>query len=409
MSFSDEEDEQILHTTFYKLGLESESDFDESSKNTSCDASSDDEEITKLVMAQPWAPTAQKILSTPGPLNPVQYADDFALLIEASKQETTSLAIRSQLATVLQLCATQETAEASSKLNHAIALDPTFSSEERIDALEELETTELPGNKELAYELRTTLARDKSFSIADRCKLSEGFLYSNTLEELKHAIKLFKEILSDANYSDETSDKILDALRWVYFPDWPELYAYSQTKIFKILGCSKTAGISGRIIYMDKLLKLAKLGYYSKDNHESDVEIEVFNAIKHKFLEEKFKGSLQLQLNPLGEDGLQDSFSVIESFYRTPDNELPPLRGNLMSLLNLIGIDFLQEYQEAEKRVTLKNQIEFLNAIKTYKPTKSIWDSMIEQAKIDPLFREELTIYFQSYFPNTQGVIDFLS
>lgn len=407
MSFSDEENEQILHATLYKL--DSESDSDESSKDTSCDASSDDEEITKLVMAQPWAPTAQKIISTRGPLDPVQYADDFALLIEASKQETTPLVIRSQLATVLQLCATQETIEASNKLNHAVALDPTFPSEERIDALKELETTKFPGNKELAYELRTTLARDKSFSIADRCELSGGFLYSNTLEELKHAITLFKEILSDANYSDETANKILDAFRWVYFPDWPELYTYSQTKIFKILGCRKTASINERFIYMDKLLKLAKLGYHSKDNHESDIEIEALNGIKYNFLEGELKGQLQLKLNPLGMDRLQGSFSIIESFCRTPDNELPPLRGNLMSLLNLIGVDFLKEYQEAEKRVALKNQIEFLNATKTYKPTKSIWDSMIEQAKADPLFMEELKTYFQTYFPNNEGVLDLLS
>lgn len=62
MSFSDEENEQILHATLYKL--DSESDSDESSKNTSCNALSDDEEITKLVMVQPWAVTAQKIIST---------------------------------------------------------------------------------------------------------------------------------------------------------------------------------------------------------------------------------------------------------------------------------------------------------------------------------------------------------
>lgn len=173
------------------------------------------------------------------------------------------------------------------------------------------------------------------------------------------------------------------------------------------MASSQTTEIMQRFILMGELLMLRQIGHGSKTNYDSDIDIEIFRSIKHSISEADFKKKLQLRFAPLHKDVPQESFALIECFYKTPDNKLPPLNGNLVSLLNLIGFDYYQEYETAKQRIEQKHQQEFLDEIQTYKPTKHAWDSMIEQAKSDPIFMEKLKQYLKTYFPNNRVAIDF--
>lgn len=399
MNSVDDENDSSSYSSLKKQKSDSEDDSDKES-----DAR--DEETTRLVRAETWGPTAEKLFTTAihnqRPLDPLGYEKDLRMLVEVAKTGVMHPATRSTLATVLALFEDKDAKDAASSLNYIVALDSSLPLDDRENALEDLEDINLPEYTNLAYEARTTLAKDKSFPFQNRYKFAEDFLYLYNIKDLKHAINIFKEILLDHNYEVEVYSEILDGLRSVYSTDWPDLYKYAQKRVYKILGCSKAFDITYRFYWLGQVVVTGGKGYISTDEHESNIETEVFSTIKHRVSEDRFKDLLRSNLDYLSDDKLQGSFLIIAEFYNTPDSELPKLKGNLVSLLNLIGVNFCKEYEEAKKRIAGKYNIEFFESIKTYKPAKSIWNSMIEDAGKDEHIMHELKEYLKTYLPNIE-------
>ncbi len=398
METPDEENEDPHYFSFRKL----ESDSDEDSNDTNFSSSAEDERIAKLVRAESWGPTAERLLikavSTGGQLNPLEHKNDLIMLLDVAKTGTTSPETRPTLATVLTFFEHKEAKEATDRLHYIIALDNSLPLEVKKNALEDLEHSDLTENKDRVYEVRTTLAKDKSLPPRNRYKFASGFLYSHEIEDLKHAIKLFKEILANCNYNEKVSSKILSKLNFAYSTDWPDLYKYAQIKILKVLGCRKSFSIMQRYLWLYRVMQFAGESNISTNKDESEVEKEVYKTIKHKISEGEFKNLVRSKLSSLSEDKLQGSFRVIENFYNAPDTELPMLRGNLNSLLNLIGFDFCKEYEEAKKRIENRYNIDFFSSMKNYKPAKRIWDSIIEDARQDAQIMQEL----KEFLPNIE-------
>lgn len=366
-------------------------DFDDSSQYT---------EEDKIILNQTWGPTVVKVLSAlrrkRGPLDASEYSNDFNVLIEASKLETTPIDIRCHLAFVLLLCATPETVRESSRLYSEIALNHNFSTEKRIDALEELQTINFDGNHNRAYEIRTLLARDLSFSSKERCDLACWFLYSRIPEYTDHAIILLSEILSSSDCISETYEEIMSKLRFLYSCSDTDLFERISTKITTVFGVSKSLSILERFHLIGKLLLSGRKDYCFVAS-VSDVEKEVFREIKQTIPKDVFLNKIRSRLGTLKSNGPEVYLPVIDMFYETSDHMSPPLSGNLVSFLSLIGVDYHKEYKLAEKRLEQKQGLRYIDVVKEYEPTKIILDAMIEQARTDTSMMEALNAYCRKH------------
>src|SRR3990167_10477827 len=88
--------------------------FDEYSEEAEAEAEA---EATQLLRGQPWFGSFEKIVLALGHLDPVEFAEDFNVLVEAAKSETTPLQAKSSLAITLIHCGTEKTLEAATQLN----------------------------------------------------------------------------------------------------------------------------------------------------------------------------------------------------------------------------------------------------------------------------------------------------
>lgn len=161
-------DEEKENSTGFSLKKrDSNSDPNDDSDNWECSSSSDDDEYIQLVKAEIWGPTAEKLLieviQNRRSINTLEHENDLRMLLDAAQTGTINPATRT-LITVLMFFGTKEAMEAASKLNYAIALNSSFRFKTRENAVEDLETMNLPENKKLAYEAYTALAMDKSLT-----------------------------------------------------------------------------------------------------------------------------------------------------------------------------------------------------------------------------------------------------
>ncbi len=407
MESSDEEEEKISKPQKYK-----KSSSDEESDGTNSHPSKENEKTLELLKAETWGPIAEKLLRGDGHFfAPSAHETDLEILLKAAKSEQINPVLRPILVTVLELFETEEAQEATHNLNYAIVLDQSLSFEERENALDDLENSDLPLTKEQVYEAYTVLAKDNSFSIKNRYNSVTKLLYLYNKEVLKHSIRLFKKIFKDSHYDIEPSLEFYYEMKSILSNKYPDLYAYGGRRVAKLLGCNQSFEIWRRfdflqeILVTEKKLNLTQTTMNDEDNYEG-ISLQILNSIKHRLKKEEFKKSLRKYLSPLGEDKLTGPYQVIESFYQTPDTEFPPLRDNLGSLLGMIGIDLVKEYEAIKEQAITKSQLEFFDSFQTSPSASKVWSSIIEDAKKYPLVMQDLKEYIKNYPPFIQKKIE---
>lgn len=231
------------------------------------------------------------------------------------------------------------------------------------------------------------------------------------MDDLDHAINIYNNILADHNYSEEKYRDIFDIIKLDLLNNHPNLYKHAQGKMFEILGCNKKVEISSRFHFIIQILdQFQKERGNTTNNKDNDIEKEAYSIIKHEITEKEFRGRLSSKIDSTGADSLSGYYSIITSFYQTPDSELPLLRGNLGSLFYLLGIDFYKAYEEARERVAAKAQTKFFDTIQEIEPAKKIWNSILEDAKKDTRMMDNLRNYFKQSWPSAQEKLnEFLS